>query len=140
MIPGGGAKTGGGGVLILSAAAGAGHVRAAEALASAFAAKGIAAKHVEVLEYASYLFKKVYSDLYIELVNHQPAILGLVYDALDHPWKYRKRRLALDWLNTRPLVRLLLSGNQTNSDSRFGHTPIIFVSRYRYFVNVSAEK
>jgi len=106
-MTGDGAKTGG--VLILSAAAGAGHVRAAEALASAFAAKGIAAKHVEVLEYASYLFKKVYSDLYIELVNHQPAILGLVYDALDHPWKYRKRRLALDWLNTRPLVRLLLA-------------------------------
>ena len=106
-MTGDGAKTGG--VLILSAAAGAGHVRAAEALASAFAAKGIAAKHVEVLEYASYLFKKVYSDLYIELVNHQPAILGLVYDALDHPWKYRKRRHALDWLNTRPLVRLLLA-------------------------------
>ncbi|MHB1024967.1 MAG: MGDG synthase family glycosyltransferase [Desulfobacteria bacterium] len=101
------AKTGG--VLVLSAAAGAGHVRCAEALAAAFAAKGIAAKHVEVLEYASYLFKKVYSDLYIELVNHQPAVLGLVYDAMDHPWKYRKRRLALDWLNTRPLVRLLLA-------------------------------
>ena len=43
-MTGDGAKTGG--VLILSAAAGAGHVRAAEALASAFAAKGIAAKHV----------------------------------------------------------------------------------------------
>jgi len=98
-----------GGVLVLSAAAGAGHVRSAEALVAAFAAKGIPAKHVEVLEYASYFFKKVYSDLYIELVNHQPAILGLVYDALDHPWKYRKRRLALDWLNTRPLVRLLLT-------------------------------
>jgi processive 1,2-diacylglycerol beta-glucosyltransferase len=106
-MTGDGAKTGG--VLVLSAAAGAGHVRCAEALAVAFAAKGIAAKHVEVLKYASWLFKKVYSDLYIELVNHQPAILGLVYDAMDHPWKYRKRRLALDWLNTRPLVRLLLA-------------------------------
>lgn len=106
-MTGDGTKTGG--MLVLSAAAGAGHVRCAEALAAAFAAKGIAAKHVEVLEYASYFFKKVYSDLYIELVNHQPAILGLVYDAMDHPWQYRKRRLALDWLNTRPLVRLLLA-------------------------------
>jgi processive 1,2-diacylglycerol beta-glucosyltransferase len=106
-MTGDGSKSGGG--LVLSAAAGAGHVRSAEALAAAFTAKGIAAKHVEVLEYASYLFKKVYSDLYIELVNHQPAILGLVYDFMDHPWKYRKRRLALDWLNTRPLVRLLLA-------------------------------
>jgi processive 1,2-diacylglycerol beta-glucosyltransferase len=106
-MTGDGSKTRG--VLVLSAAAGAGHVRSAEALVAAFTAKGIAAKHVEVLEYASYLFKKVYSDLYIELVNHRPAILGLVYDAMDHPWKYRKRRLALDWLNTRPLVRLLLT-------------------------------
>jgi processive 1,2-diacylglycerol beta-glucosyltransferase len=104
-----GAGSKAGGVLVLSAAAGAGHVRSAEALVSAFAAKGIAANHVEVLEYASYLFKKVYSDLYIQLVNRRPAVLGLVYDALDHPWMYRKRRLALDWLNTRPLVRLLLT-------------------------------
>jgi processive 1,2-diacylglycerol beta-glucosyltransferase len=106
-MTGGGSKAGG--VLVLSAAAGAGHVRSAEALAAAFTAKGIAAKHVEVLKYASYLFRKIYSDLYIELVNRQPAILGLVYDFMDHPWEYRRRRLALDWLNTRPLVRLLLA-------------------------------
>jgi processive 1,2-diacylglycerol beta-glucosyltransferase len=102
---GGGAKTGG--VLVLSAAAGAGHVRSAEALAAAFTAREIPAKHVEVLKYASGIFKKVYSDLYVELVNRQPAILGLVYDALDRPWMYTKRRLALDRLNTRPLAKLL---------------------------------
>jgi len=96
-----------GGVFVLSAAAGAGHVRSAEALVAAFAAKRIAAKHVEVLKYSSYFFKKVFSDLYFELVNRQPAILGLVYDAMDHPWMYRKRRLALDLLNTRPLANLL---------------------------------
>ena len=96
-----------GGVFVLSAAAGAGHVRSAEALVAAFAAKRIAAKHVEVLKYSSYFFKKVFSDLYFELVNRQPAILGLVYDAMDHPWMYTKRRLALDLLNTRPLANLL---------------------------------
>ncbi|HSM00316.1 MAG TPA: glycosyltransferase [Candidatus Limnocylindria bacterium] len=101
----GGSETGR--VFVLSAAAGAGHVRSAEALVAAFAAKGIAAKHVEVLKYSSYFFKKVFSDLYFELVNRQPAILGLVYDAMDHPWMYRKRRLALDLLNTRPLANLL---------------------------------
>lgn len=95
-------------VLVLSAAAGAGHVRAAEALVAAFGARGIGAKHVEVLKYASAFFRKVYSDLYVELVNRQPALLGLVYDALDRPWMYTKRRLALDRLNTRPLVKLLL--------------------------------
>jgi processive 1,2-diacylglycerol beta-glucosyltransferase len=94
-------------VLVLSAAAGAGHVRSAEALENAFRARGIEAKHVEVLKYASVLFRKVYSDLYVELVNKQPAILGLIYDALDRPWRYEKRRLALDRLNTMPLIRLL---------------------------------
>ncbi len=104
-MTGDGAKAGG--VFVLSAAAGAGHVRSAEALVAAFAAKGIAANHVEVLKYSSWFFKKVYSNLYFELVNRQPAILGLVYDAMDHPWMYRKRRLALDLLNTRPLANLL---------------------------------
>lgn len=94
-------------VLVPSAAAGAGHVRAAEALTAAFREKGIEAKHVEVLKYASALFKKIYSDPYVELVNKQPVILGLVYDALDRPWMYTRRRLALDRLNTRPLVRFL---------------------------------
>lgn len=105
-MTGDGSKTGG--VLVLSAAAGAGHVRSAEAMVAAFAAKGIDAKHVEVLKYASGLFKKVYSDLYMELVNRQPAILGLVYNALDRPWMYTKRRLALDRLNTLPLIKLLM--------------------------------
>src|SRR4030067_391618 len=96
-----------GGGFGLSAAAGAGHVRSAGALVAAFAAKGIAAKHVEVLKYSSYFFKKVFSDLYFELVNRQPAILGLVYDAMDHPWMYRKRRLALALLSNRARANLL---------------------------------
>src|SRR3972149_6597167 len=104
-MTGGGSKAGG--VFVLSAAAGAGHVRSAEALVAAFAAKRIAAKHVGGLKNSSSFFKKVFSALYFELVNRQPAILGLVYDAMDHPWMYRKRRLALDLLNTRPLANLL---------------------------------
>ena len=86
-----------GGVFVLSAAAGAGHVRSAEALVTAFAAKGIAAKHVEVLKYSSGFFKKIFSDLYFELVNRQPAILGLVYDAMDHPWMYRRSATPSRW-------------------------------------------
>src|SRR4030067_23192 len=101
----GGAEAGGGGVL--PAAAGAGHVRSAEALVAAFAAKGMAAKHVEVLKYSSYFFKKVFSDLYFELVNRQPAILGLVYDAMEHPRMDRNRRPAPPLLKPRTLANLL---------------------------------
>lgn len=96
-----------GSVLILSAASGAGHVRAAEALVSAFTMRDIPTEHIEVLKYTTPLFRKVYSDLYIDLVNKRPEVLGWVYNSLDRPWKYQKRRLAMDLLNTGSLVKLL---------------------------------
>lgn len=94
-------------VMVLSAAAGAGHVRAAEALVSAFGVRGIHASHVEALKHTNPLFRRAYSDLYLQLVNKQPQLLGYLYDALDRPWQREKRRLALDRLNTGPLIRLL---------------------------------
>lgn len=98
-------------VMVLSAASGAGHVRAADALVSAFQLRRIDAFHVEVLKYTTPLFRKVYSDLYIELVNKRPEVLGWVYDSLDRPWKFQKRRLAFDLLNAGPLVKLLKKDN-----------------------------
>jgi processive 1,2-diacylglycerol beta-glucosyltransferase len=80
--------------MVLSAAAGAGHVRAAEALVAAFQSRGISARHVEVLRYTNPLFKSFYSDLYIELVNRKPELLGWVYDALD------RRSLSLPYVHT----------------------------------------
>lgn len=97
----------GGSVMVLSAAAGAGHMTAAEALVTAFRMRGIEATHVEMLRYATPLFKRVYRDLYAELVTHRPQVLGYIYRVMDHPWRHEKRRLALDRLNTRPLVKLL---------------------------------
>jgi processive 1,2-diacylglycerol beta-glucosyltransferase len=102
---------GGGPVLVLSAASGAGHIRAAEALVSAFTAQEVPAEHIEVLKYTNTVFKKVYSDLYLELVNKNPEVLRWVYNSMDRPWKFQKRRLALDLLNTGPLVRLLKKAN-----------------------------
>ena len=95
-------------VTILSAASGAGHIRAPDALVSAFRARGVGARHIEVLKYTNGVFRRIYSDLYKELVNKRPGILGWVYDSLDHPWKYQKRRLALDMLSAGRLVKLLL--------------------------------
>jgi processive 1,2-diacylglycerol beta-glucosyltransferase len=69
--------------------------------------RGEQARHEEVLRHTNPLFKRLYADLYLELVNHQPQLLGWMYDALDKPWQYQKRRLALDRLNTGPLKRLL---------------------------------
>lgn len=96
-------------VLILSASAGAGHIRAAQAVEKAFIELGVAreVRHVDTLEYTNKLFRGLYSKAYIELVNNAPDVLGWLYDSLDKPWKNERRRLALDRLNTRPFVKLL---------------------------------
>jgi processive 1,2-diacylglycerol beta-glucosyltransferase len=97
-------------VLILSASAGAGHVRAAEALEKAFAASGGVreARHIDVLNYTNKVFRHLYSKAYLDMVNHMPEVMGWLYDHLDKPWKNERRRLALDKLNTRPLLKLLM--------------------------------
>ena len=96
-------------VLVLSASAGAGHLRAAAAVESALRAAGAAGevRHVDTLEYTNKVFRHLYSKAYIEMVNKTPEVLGWLYDALDRPWKNERRRLALDKLNTRPFVKML---------------------------------
>lgn len=98
-------------VLLLSASAGAGHVRAAQAIEKAFKEEGNGdgreVQHLDILNYTNKVFRHLYSKAYIDLVNKLPEVPGWVYDKLDKPWKNERRRLALDKLNTRPLVKLL---------------------------------
>ena len=98
-------------VLLLSASAGAGHVRAADAIEQALKqtkdAGSREVQHVDVLNYTNKLFRHLYSKAYIDLVNKMPEVPGWFYDKLDKPWKNERRRLALDKLNARPFVKLL---------------------------------
>ena len=100
-------------ILVLSASAGAGHIRAAQAIESAFAEIGAETgarrevHHFDILNYTNKLFRHLYSKAYIDLVNKMPEVPGWFYDKLDKPWQNERRRLALDKLNTRPLVKLL---------------------------------
>jgi processive 1,2-diacylglycerol beta-glucosyltransferase len=98
-------------VLLLSASAGAGHVRAAEAIEQAFklldGREHREVQHFDVLNYTNKLFRHLYSKAYIDLVNKMPEVPGWMYDKLDKPWQNERRRLALDKLNTRPFVKLL---------------------------------
>lgn len=96
-------------VLVLSASAGAGHIRAAQAIEKAIVERQAAreVQHIDALTYTNKLFRNLYSRAYIELVNNAPDVLGWLYDHLDKPWKNQRRRLALDRLNTRPFVRML---------------------------------
>ena len=78
-------------VMILSASSATGHLRAADALVTSFQAKGVAARHVEVLRYTNPIFKRIYSDLYVDLMSRQPDLLGFIYKAFDRPWHFQKR-------------------------------------------------
>ncbi len=96
-------------VLILSAAVGAGHLRAAEALEKAFVQSNAAAevRNIDVLNYTNSLFRRLYGKAYLDMVNRMPEVLGWMYDSLDKPWQNERRRLALDRLNTQPLIKFL---------------------------------
>lgn len=96
-------------VLILSASAGAGHVRAAQAIEQAFAATNAAREvtHVDTLEYTNKLFRNLYSKAYLDMVNRAPEVLGWLYDQWDRPWQNERQRLAFDKLNTGPLIKML---------------------------------
>ena len=96
-------------VLILSASAGTGHVRAAEALEKTFREQpGVGQiRNIDALRFTNKLFRDFYSKLYIQLVNRAPAVLGWVYKNSDEPWKTDRMRLMLDRLNTGPLERFI---------------------------------
>ncbi len=95
-------------VLLLSASSGAGHVRAAQALEKAFAARGdCVVEHIDTIEYVSKLFQRVYDKTYISMVRRAPELMGVIYERTDQPWQHARRRLAMDRLNTGPMIRLL---------------------------------
>src|SRR5262249_39056495 len=72
-------------ILILSASVGAGHIRAAQALALTFKDRRPQAivEHVDVLELTNAAFRKGYRDGYFSLVKHAPNVVGMLYDKLD---------------------------------------------------------
>jgi len=95
-------------VLVLSASSGAGHVRAAQALEKAFRAHGgCTVEHVDTLEYVSKIFQRLYDKAYIGMVKRAPDLMGLLYERTDQPWRHPRPRLAVDRLNTQPMIRML---------------------------------
>jgi processive 1,2-diacylglycerol beta-glucosyltransferase len=97
-----------GGILILSASVGAGHVRAAEALERAFqqADCGLPVRHVETLAYTNAVFRRLYSQAYVNIVNHVPELFGWFYDQRDRSGNDRLKH-AFERLNARRFTRLL---------------------------------
>lgn len=95
-------------VLLLSASSGAGHVRAAQALEKAFRARGgCEVEHIDAIHYVSKLFQRIYDRAYIAMIRRAPVMMGVLYERTDRPWRHLRPRLALDRLNTGPMIRML---------------------------------
>lgn len=49
----------------------------------------------------------MYDKAYISMVRRVPELMGLLYERTDQPWRHPRQRLALDRLNTQPMIRML---------------------------------
>lgn len=96
-------------ILLLSASAGTGHTRAAEALRSCAGAEqsGIETIHIDTLQFVTPLLRFVYTDAYIFLVRHAPALWSYLYrtsnTAKRNGFAHRLRRWA-ERINSRSIV------------------------------------
>ncbi|MBA8883734.1 MGDG synthase family glycosyltransferase [Dokdonella fugitiva] len=70
-------------LLLLSVSAGAGHVRAAEALRAAAADCDVEVLHLDVMQHVPRAFRVLYTDLYLKLVEHSPATWAMLYRIMD---------------------------------------------------------
>lgn len=98
-------------ILILHATAGAGHTRAAQAVAAALLATGRSHRVVDTLDFTTALFRRMYVKSYIKLVQTAPELWGYFYEKSDGvapaDSKRSRARLAFDKLNARPFRELL---------------------------------
>jgi processive 1,2-diacylglycerol beta-glucosyltransferase len=107
-------------ILLLSVSAGAGHMRAAEAIRVAGetmpgstqndSEAPFLLRHLDVMDFVSAGFRTLYTDFYIKLVNHAPALWGYLYHASDEAKTDSKRekvRQALERWNARLLLAAL---------------------------------
>lgn len=96
-------------VLILSIQLGGGHLRAGQAIETAFAQLDRApeVRLADTMEYTNKVFRTLFLNTYTDMVRNAPEIYGWLYDRFDTPWKARLHRNILEKLNTRPVLRLL---------------------------------
>lgn len=91
-------------ILILHASVGAGHTRAAQAVAAALKleAPGATVMTVDALDFARPLFKRAYGDGYMKLIEKAPSLFGALFDLTDKPpkgkgWGDGLRRAVQRW-------------------------------------------
>jgi processive 1,2-diacylglycerol beta-glucosyltransferase len=97
-------------LLLLSVSAGAGHVRAAEALRVAAEEAGLVAQHMDVMDFVSSAFRALYTDFYLKLVEHSPTAWSMLYRIMDKTppsAPLARVRRAIERLNTLKLRKAI---------------------------------
>ncbi|MHC4913891.1 MAG: MGDG synthase family glycosyltransferase [Planctomycetota bacterium] len=97
-------------VLIVSVSAGAGHLRAAQAVEEALRLRHprVEILNIDALDYVPAAFRRLYSKGYLRLVNHAPALWNYIYERAERAkptaLSARLNRL-VERLNSRRLVK-----------------------------------
>lgn len=97
-------------ILLLSVSAGAGHVRAAEAIRSRASIDhpDLTVMHLDVMDYVAAGFRALYTDCYLRLVNKYPEVWRYLYqisNVAEPAGAVQKLRRAIERLNTRALMK-----------------------------------
>lgn len=71
-------------ILITSVSAGAGHVRAAQAVEK-YLSSSFDVSNIDVMHFSKTWFKTIYADKYLDIVNHYPKVWKLLYNLSDKP-------------------------------------------------------
>lgn len=96
--------------LILSCSGGAGHIRAAEALhrTAPLTRLPIRTEHYDVLDFTSKIFKKLYSETYLLMVNRAPELWGYLYEQSERkPYEKKGIIKSFDRLNYKRYLNTL---------------------------------
>ena len=99
-------------ILFLSVSAGAGHMRAAEALRLTAEANlpHVETMHLDAMDFVPSAFRKLYTDFYITLVNSYPTLWGMLYQRsseADPDSPMQKLRRAVERLGTGDLRKAI---------------------------------
>jgi len=101
-------------VLIIGASTGGGHMRAGDGLEKCFHERypHIKVTNVDMMRHVSWLFRKLYVDLYVDMMMRRRKLFEIYYDHTDHDpsqMPLRPFRLWLQWLNARGAHRKFLA-------------------------------
>lgn len=96
-------------ILVVSVKAGAGHLKAAEAVEAAFAKyqPGEDVKNVDLLDYSNELIKYLYGKMYLDVVKAVPELYAYSYKHYGSSKRFVKPRFLIDRFNFSDFFRLV---------------------------------